>query len=137
MIKLSQKGAQIIDIVPAGRLHEDCKQIISAEDFSLRERRKMAYAGYLGITVVVNNKGTLIGGPDPRASGFPHGPNGDTLESFLDEVAAQAERAFFTISKERRKDEDEIENVIRKRLRKWLRNNTGKRAIVEVTAIKV
>jgi len=82
MILLSEKGAKIIDVVPSGRLHEDCKQIISADDFSLRERNKMAYAGHVSVSVVINNKGALIGGPDPRASGFPHGNNGRELESF-------------------------------------------------------
>ena len=40
MIALSKSGAEIIDIVPSGRLHEDGGVIISAEDQSLRERRK-------------------------------------------------------------------------------------------------
>jgi len=137
MILLSEKGAKIIDVVPSGRLHEDCKQIISADDFSLRERNKMAYAGHVSVSVVINNKGALIGGPDPRASGFPHGNNGRELESFLDAIADEAERAFFALRKDKRSDEDEVEDQIRAKVKRWLRQNTGKRALVEVIAMKV
>ncbi|PHR93421.1 MAG: MBL fold metallo-hydrolase [Robiginitomaculum sp.] len=137
MILLSQKGPKIIDIVPSGRLHEDGGLIVSAEDASLRERRKMAYCGHIAISVVINNKGQLIGGPEPRASGFPHGNRGQHLDELLDEVADVAETAFRSLRREKRSDEDEVEERIRSKVRRLIRERTGKRAIVEVTTIKV
>jgi ribonuclease J len=137
MIKISKAGVKIIDIVPAGRLHEDCGVIISDSDDSLRERRKMAYAGHISVAMVINNKGQLIGGPDPRAAGFPHGQQGQLLDQLLDHVADEAERAFKKLSHSQRRDEDEIEKAVRSRVRRFVRDKTDKRAIVEVTAIKV
>jgi len=49
-------------------------------------------------------------------------------------VADEAERAFFAISSKARTDEDIVEERIRSRVRKLVRNKTDKRAIVEVTA---
>jgi len=137
LIKLSKDGAKIIDLVPNGRLHEDCGVIISADDASLRERRKLAYSGHISISVVINSKGQLIGGPDPRASGFPHGSNGELLDYLLDRIESEAERAFKSLRPSARKDEDEIENIIRSKVRRFIRARTDKRTIVEVTAIKV
>jgi ribonuclease J len=137
LMKLSDEGVKIIDIVPSGRLHEDCGVIISANDFSLRERLKMAYAGHISVGIVINSKGELVGGPDPRASGFPHGEDGDLLEYFLDELARIAERAFFGLKKNERRDEDKIEQRIRSKIRRFVRERMDKRAIVEVIALKV
>ena len=137
MILLSKKGPKIIDIVPSGRLHEDCGLIISAEDMSLRERRNLAYSGHISISIVINAKGEIIGGPEPRASGFPHGPNGKYIDELLDEIADIADAAFYSLRREHRSDEDEVEKRIRSKVRKLIRDRTGKRAITEVTAIKV
>jgi ribonuclease J len=137
LIKISRKGAEIIDIVPNGRLHEDCGVIISAGDQSLRERRKMAYSGHISVAMVINDKGQLIGGPDPRASGFPHGAEGQLLDQLLDRVEDEAERAFKSLSKSAKRDEDEIEKIVKSKVRRFVRDNMDKRTIVEVTAIKV
>ncbi|MEE9273643.1 MAG: ribonuclease J [Robiginitomaculum sp.] len=137
MIRINQDGVKIIDIVPAGRLHEDCAIIVSAQDASLRERKKMAYAGHVSINIVIDERGQLIGGPEPRASGFPHGENGELLDNLLDEIAQAAEYAFRGLSKHKRSDEDEVEARVGAHVRKFLRNATDKRAIVEVTAIQV
>lgn len=137
LIRLSIQGAKIIDVVPNGRLHEDCGVIISADDFSLRERRKMAYSGHISIAVVINDKGQMIGGPDPRASGFPHGTNGQLLEHLLDRIKSEAERSFKSLKPNARKNEDEVEKIIRSKVRRFIRDHTDKRTIVEVTAIKI
>ncbi len=137
MIKLSDEGAEITDIVPAGRLYEDAGEIINAEDLSMRERKKMAYAGHIAIAVVIDNRGELIGGPDPRISGFPFGENGRLIDNLLDEVADCAEAAFFTLSRQERKDEDTVEARINAKVRRMVRDKTDKRAIIETIAIRV
>lgn len=137
LILLNKSGAKIIDIVPSGRLHEDGGLIVSAEDPSLRERKKLAYCGHMAISVVINSKGQLIGGPEPRASGFPHGNQGQHLNELLDATADVAEHAFHSLHRNKRSDEDQVEDRIRSKVRRLIRERTGKRAIVEVTAIKV
>lgn len=137
MIKLSSEGAEVIDIVPNGRLHEDCGVIIKAGDNSLRLRRKMAYAGHITISLVVDGKGRLISGPEPRISGFPEGENGQLLEDLLDEVADLAEETFATIPRKSRSDEDVVEDKIRSRVKRYVNNQTDKRAVVEVIAHRV
>ena len=116
---------------------EDCGVIVSAEDMSLRERRKLAYSGHIAISVVINHKGEIIGGPEPRASGFPHGKNGQYIDGLLDEIADIAEGAFHSLRREQRRDEDEVENRIGAKVKRFVRERTGKRAIIEVTAIQV
>ncbi len=137
MLRLAPKGPAVIDIVASGRLHQDGRDIVSAHDEGLRLRRKMAYAGHVAVSLVVNSKGRLVSGPEPRISGFPEGENGDVLEDLLDAVAEEAEEAFEALSPKVRRDEDIIEDKLRSRVRKVVKARTGKRTIVEITAHKV
>ena len=137
MILLSKKGPQIIDLVPNGRLHEDSGHIVSSGDHGLRERRKMSFAGHVACSLVVNNKGEIIAGPEPRISGWPEGRNGELLDDLLDNVADLAERTFERLKKNQRLDEDASEELIATAIRKHFRNLGFKRPLVDVTVFKV
>lgn len=134
MIRLAPNGPKIIDIVPTGRLYEDGGKIVSSTDDGMRLRRKMAYAGHVAVSVVINEKGRLISGPEPRISGFPEGTNGLVMDELLDAVADTAERAFNELAPRARKDLDAIEDKLRGRVKRIVRNMTNKRAIVEIHA---
>ena len=137
IILLAPRGPEIVDIVPNGRLHQDGNLIVSAGDAGLRKRLKMAYAGQVAISLVYNSKGQIISGPEPRIDGFPEGPHGGYLEAMLDDVADEAEIAFKTLNRSDRDDEDVVEDRIRSKVRKLIRNHTGKRPVVNVIAHKV
>lgn len=137
MIKMTPTGVKVIDIVASGRLHQDGKDIVSAQDEGLRLRRKMAYAGHVSVSLVMDTKGKIVSGPEPRISGFPEGPNGKVMDNLLDAVADVAEDAFDKLSPRARKDEDIVEDKLTGKIKRLLRNQTGKRAIVEVVVHKV
>ncbi len=134
MIKLSRDGAEVVDIVPHGRLHEDSGIIVSAANEGIRLRRKMAYAGHISVSLVYNSKGKIISGPEPRISGFPDGRNGEYMDELLDLVADTAEAAFKKIPSKARQDEDLVEERLRSKVKKTIANKTDKRAVVEITA---
>lgn len=137
MILIGENGLQVIDIVPNGRLHQDGNVIVSAMDDGLRLRRKMAYAGHIAISLVVNSKGHLLAGPDCHVSGFPHGKNDIYLDAMIDDVGDAAEEAFNGLSKNGKTDEDVIEDRIRARVKKLIKQQSGKRPVVVVSAHKV
>jgi ribonuclease J len=137
MIKIAPGDLEIVDIVPSGRLYQDGTAIVSASDDGLRERRKLAYAGHVSVSLVYDKKGIILAGPEPRMSGFPSGDHGDLLEDLLDDVSDVAERAFKALSRNARSDVDLVEDKVRSAVKKLIRSETGKRAIVEVTAHRV
>ena len=137
MIKLSKSGVEIVDIVTNGRLHVDGSEIVDSKDDGLRLRRKMAYAGHIAISVVIDGKGVLISGPETRISGFPAGKDGELLDELIETVSDVAEDAFDTLTRKERTNEDEVETRIRSHVRRYVKQETGKRTIVEVTAHKV
>ncbi len=137
MIKLSEEGADVVDIVPSGRLHLDGPEIVKASDNGLRMRRRMSFAGHISISLVVSGKGRLISGPDPRIVGFPEGENGELLDDMLDEVADLAEETFASMSKNARRDEDTIEERIASAVKRYVNRNTRKRTVVDVIAHRI
>lgn len=137
MIKLSKSGVEIVDIVPNGRLHVDGSEIVSSADDGLRLRRKMAYAGHVAISLVVDKSGKIISGPDTRITGFPAGQNGELLDDLIERASDIAEDAFDTLTRKSRTDEDEVEARIRSHVKRYIKQQTGKRTIVDVTAHKV
>ncbi len=137
MILLAPVGPKVIDIVASGRLHQDGKDIVGATDDGLRLRRKMAFAGHVSVSLVVDSRGKLVSGPEPRVSGFPEGHKGKLMDQLLDAIADSAEAAFNTLSPSAKKDEDAIEDRVSAKVKRLVRDRTGKRALVEVTAHKV
>lgn len=134
MIRLSHNGPEIVDVVPSGRLHQDGNVIVSAADEGLRLRKKMAYAGHVAIGLVIGGKGQIKSGPDVRVSGFPEGPGGRFMDAMIDDLGDEAERAYQTLSRNASNDEDIIEDRIRSRIKKLIKQQTGKRPVVEVVA---
>ena len=137
MILLAPKGPKVVDIVASGRLHQDGNDIVSSADEGLRLRRKMGYAGHVSVSLVVNAKGKIVSGPEPRASGFPEGKKGELLEGLLDDVADVAEDAFYALKPSDKRDEEAIELKVAAKVKRLIRDRTGKRTLVEIFAHKV
>ena len=137
MFSISESGIEIIDIVPSGRLHQDGNAIVSDRDEGLRLRKKMAYAGHVSVSLVFNGKGHIVSGPEPRISGFAEGYDGSFLESLIDGVADIAEDAFEAMNPRSRRDEDLVEERLMSKVKRYVKEETGKRSHIEIIAHKV
>ena len=136
MIKLAPGDPEIIDIVPSGRLHQDGHVIVSADDDGLRERKKMAYAGHISVSLAYKGR-KLISGPDVRLAGFPYGKHDEHLDALADEILDHAEDVFLDINPRELSDEDAVERKITSSVKRLVRNQTDKRAVVNVMAHKL
>jgi len=137
MFSLSESGIEVIDIVPSGRLHQDGNAIVSDRDEGLRLRKKMAYAGHVSVSLVFNSKGHIISGPEPRISGFAEGYDGSFLEDLIDGVADEADEVYAAMSKRSRIDEDLVEERLMSKIKRYVKEQTGKRSHIEIIAHKV
>ena len=137
MFSISEQGIEVIDIVPSGRLHQDGNAIVSDRDEGLRLRRKMAYAGHVSVSLVFNNKGQIISGPEPRISGFAEGLDGSFLEALIEGVADEAEDVYEAMSKRSRLNEDLVEERLMSKIKRYVKEQTGKRSHIEIIAHKV
>jgi ribonuclease J len=126
----------VVDEVPHGRLHLDGSFITSADHDSMRERRKMAATGYIGVALAIDERGQLASGPDVRQAGLPEDREYST-EDFLDGLAEAAEQAFDRMGKRERKDPDAVEEIVRRAVRREATKIWGKKPIVDVIVLEV
>jgi ribonuclease J len=136
LIRITQDGADVVDEVPHGRLHLDGSFITSADHDSMRERRKMAATGYIGVALAIDERGQLASGPDVRQAGLPEDREYST-EDFLDGLAEAAEQAFDRMGKRERKDPDAVEEIVRRAVRREATKIWGKKPIVDVIVLEV
>lgn len=136
LIRISDEGPRIVDEVLSGRLHVDGNFITAHDANSMRERRKLAFAGHIAISLAITNGGELVAGPDVRAVGVAESRD-YPLDRFLDDLADAAEQAFERLGRRDRSNEEAAEEAIRRAVRKEANRIWGKKPIVDVTALTV
>jgi ribonuclease J len=86
MLRLAPGRAQVIDEVPSGRIYMDGRVMTEAAQNLTRHRRALAYAGFIGITVALDQKGRVAGEAAFFFEGVPEsvqGPVRDAVDATL------------------------------------------------------
>ena len=129
-------GASIVDEAPSGRLHVDGNFITDADADSMRERRKLAYAGQITVALAVSQKGEIISGPDVRAMGVAEDAD-LSLDDFLDALADEAERTYERLTPRSRRDLEHADEEVRRAVRREANRIWGKKPWVEIILLEV
>lgn len=129
-------GASIVDEAPSGRLHVDGNFITDADADSMRERRKLAYAGQITVALAVSQKGEIVSGPDVRAMGVAEDAH-LSLDDFLDALADEAERTYERLTPRNRRDLENAEEEVRRAVRREANRIWGKKPWVEIILLEV
>ncbi len=126
--RLKPGEAEIIDEAPGGRLHLDGKLIVDSEDGPAKQRRKLAFAGIIFISVLMNEKGDL---EDLvlEADGLP--------PSLPDELEDLAEEAFIAMPRARRQDHNMVAEALRNAIRRACDNVWGKKPVCKVVVHRI
>ncbi|WP_233352622.1 ribonuclease J [Maricaulis alexandrii] len=137
MVEIRSDGtASIIDEAPAGRLHVDGNFLTDADANSMRERRKLAYAGEITVAMAVSRKGELLSGPDLRCMGVAEDANLSN-EEFMDALADEAERTYDRLSPRNRRDLEYAEEEIRRAVRREANRIWGKKPWIDVMLLEI
>jgi ribonuclease J len=71
MVRLLPGPAEIIDEAPTGRVYRDGHLLVSDEDDSLRQRRKLSFVGSVVMSIVLKTGGELAADPKTAFCGIP------------------------------------------------------------------
>ena len=88
VIELSERGAHIVDQVPAGMTFVDGLGVGDVHDVALRDRRRLSEDGILIVVATLagsNGRGALTAAPELIARGF-----GDGADALLEELRVEA-----------------------------------------------
>jgi ribonuclease J len=111
LVRLAPGDPGKIDEVPAGRLYKDGSLIVSAEERTVADRRRLGFAGMVSVALAVNGRGDLIGDMQVRLIGIPEaGALGRGPEELAYDAALEA---FESMPRARRRDPDALAEAIR------------------------
>ena len=129
MVDLTGDAPKIVEYVETGRTYLDGKVQIGALDGIVRDRLRMAMNGHVIVSVIMEDD-ELVGEPWVDLMGLPemgssNAPLQDVLEEDLSQLIGRA-------SRNTRSDDDDLEDDIRKAVRKSAGDEIGKKPEVTV-----
>jgi len=126
ILKLAPGPAGIIDEAPSGRVHMDGKVPVAEGDGLARARRSLGFAGFAGVTVIVDKKGRAATSPAVQTEGIP-----ETVVAALRDAADESARSG------RLDDDEEAAERIRRAVRREAQVTWGKRPVVRVDIVRL
>ncbi len=136
MIRLAPGKAEVIDTVPNGRLYLDGSRLVPADAEGLRERIAISKYGYVTASVSFDEHGGLADGPYVAARGLSE-EDGRLADESLDALDAACEEALDGLSRRKRLDDDTVEAVLTRAIRKTSEKVFGRKPLVDVTIMRV
>ena len=112
---LRPAGPEKIDEVPAGRLYKDGVLLVSADERTVADRRRLGFAGMVSIALAVSDRGELLTDPEVTLTGIPQADRqGRKIEDIAYDAALEA---FESMPRPRRRDPDAVAEAVRRAAR--------------------
>lgn len=121
LFRLAPGRPVLLDEVPSGRIHMDGRVLVAEGAGLAKDRRAMAYAGLLVVSLVVDHKGRIAAPPTVLGEGMPEPVEEAVLKAVED-----------TLDKNKRSDIDDLAENVRRAARRAAHDAWGKKPITRV-----
>ena len=135
LLRLAPGPAEKVDELPAGRYYKDGALLVSAEERTVADRRRLAFAGVISMALALSDHGDLVGEPELKLTGIP--ATDAQGRSTTDLVFEAAMAAFASLPRARRRDPELVVEVVRRALRKSLNASWNKKPICHVHVLEL
>jgi len=125
---------QVTDKAPVGRMYVDGKISVGEDSYSLKERINISHNGFVDMTLIINNKGSLVRNPFITSKGIP---SNEESNNFVFELEAKIKDIFKTYSLKNSKQENNLIEHLKTICRKVVKEKTGKRPYTNVNLIRI
>jgi ribonuclease J len=115
MVRLAPGPATVVDEIATGRLYRDGRLIGDLEEMGIPARRRLAFAGHVGVAVVLDNKGEMLGDPEIALMGLPEEDSAG--RPLAETVMNAALGAIDSIPRPRRRDPELVREAVRRAIR--------------------
>jgi len=125
---------KVVDKAPVGRMLVDGYLSVGENAQSVKDRINLSYNGFLEITIIINNIGSLVKRPIISFKGIP---TNDENGSFTFELEDRIQSVCKTFSLNNLNQEDNIIDAVKKNCRKTIKEKTGKRPYTNVNLVRI
>ena len=123
----------VYDKAPSGRLCVDGEISIEEDSVFIKERKNLANNGFIDLTLIISNKGTLSSKPILNIKGLPIFEK----EEFFDGLEEEVLRLTKTFSLKNTKHYENLIEGLKKTCRKYAKEKTGKKPITNINVIRI
>lgn len=135
IVRLAPGPAEIVDEAPSGRIYLDGDVLTDQDEGAVQERRRLAFAGSVFVSLVLDGKGDVRGEPQVRLIGLPkEDSNGVPFE---DRALDAVDEALDRLPRKRRGDASAVAEFLRRAVRGALRREWGKKPQVAVVVTRI
>jgi ribonuclease J len=128
VLELTSNSARRAASVPVGRVFVDGKGVGDVEDVVIRDRRHLSEDGMvLAVMAIHQQSGEVVAGPDLISRGFMRADGGEEILERAKQIVLQT---LGGINRETRTDPGEVQEEVRKALRKYFYKALERRPVV-------
>ena len=135
MVRLAPGRAEIIDEVPSGRLFVDGGHLVPEASDALRERRHAAHNGMMFVSFALDSKNRLASIVEVRGLGLAY-EDDDIISDQLEAICQSVEKAIKGLSYEDRDNDEAVEIVVARVVKKAAQAIWSRRPIVETIVLR-
>ena len=121
MFRLAPGRPELIDEVPAGRIHMDGRVLVAEGEGLAKDRRAMGFAGLLVVSLVLDHKGRIAAPPVVLGEGMPEPVEAAVLKAVED-----------TLDGNKKSDPDDLAENVCRAARRAAHDAWGKKPITRV-----
>jgi len=125
---------KIIDKAPTGRMYVDGNIIVGEESQSIKDRKNLSYNGFLEITIIVNNSGSIVKRPIISFKGIP---SNSENSNFVFDLEEKIQDICKTFSLKNSNQEENLIEALRTKCKKTIKEKTGKRPYTNVNLVRI
>jgi ribonuclease J len=128
VLELTRDSAKKAAPVPVGRVFVDGKGVGDVEDVVIRDRRHLSEDGMvLAVMAIHQQSGEIVAGPDLITRGFMRADGGEEILERARQIVLQTMKE---INRETRTDPGEVQEEVRKALRRYFYKALERRPVV-------
>jgi len=128
VLELTANSAQKVAAVPVGKVFVDGTGVGDVGDVVIRDRRHLSEEGMvLAVMAIHQQSGELVGGPDLISRGFMRD---EESEEVLEQARRVVMETLSGMNRETRTDPVELQEEVRKALRRFFRKRLERRPVV-------
>ena len=117
-------------------LHLDGNRLVPAGSEGLKERIAISKYGYVTASVAFDEQGAIADGPFLSSRGLSE-EDGSLADESLDAIEMACDEALDGLSRRKRLDDDAVETVLVRAVRKACEKTFGRKPLVDVTIMRV